>query len=185
LETKIGELKIDGTLIKSIEKGDESTILLLYDASFSVLMNVVSRYKNNHEDRVSLINNAFMKAISHIRDFTLGTSYIAWIKTILKREIIDDFRKNKRKLLEVPMSFVPETENLESIEWDMDRELETKKVEAILLKLPPATRTVFNLFLWEDLGPSEIAEELTISIETVRWHIKMARKLIRQQIEKS
>ena len=83
------------------------------------------------------------------------------------------------------MSFVPETENLESIQWDMDRELETKKVEAILLKLPPATRTVFNLFLWEDLGPSEIAEELTISIETVRWHIKMARKLIRQQIEKS
>jgi RNA polymerase sigma factor (sigma-70 family) len=65
----------------------------------------------------------------------------------------------------------------------MDREIETKQIEALLLKLPAATRTVFNLFLWEDLRPSEIASELTISIETVRWHIKTARKLMRQQME--
>jgi RNA polymerase sigma-70 factor (ECF subfamily) len=184
LETKIGNLNLDEPFIKSIEKGDESSILQLYDASFSVLMHVAVRYKNNHEDRVSLINNAFMKVIIHIRDFNLGTSYYAWIKTILKREIIDDIRKNKRRMLEVSMADVPDNMESDSVEWDMDREIETKQVEALLQQLPTATRTVFNLFLWEDLRPSEIAHELTISIETVRWHIKMARKLIRQQIEK-
>jgi RNA polymerase sigma-70 factor (ECF subfamily) len=183
LETKIGDLNIDETLIKSIEIGDESSILRLYDASFSVLMNVVARYKTNHEDRISLINNAFMKAITHLRDFTPGTSYSAWIKTILRREIIDDFRKNKRRLLEVSMAIVPDNKEFEPNEWDLDRALETKRVEALLLKLPTATRTVFNLFLWEDLRPSEIATELTLSVETVRWHIKTARKLMRQQIE--
>ncbi len=183
METKIGDLVIDERLIKSIEKGEESSILQLYDASFSVLMNVVIRYKKNHEDRVSLINNAFMKAITHIQDFKVGTSYSAWIKTILKREIIDDFRKNKRRLLEVSMANVPESMETERLVWNMDREIETKQIEALLLKLPAATRTVFNLFLWEDLRPSEIASELTISIETVRWHIKTARKLMRQQME--
>ena len=185
METKIGNLNIDESLIKSIEKGDESSILQLYDASFSVLMQVVVRYKRNHEDRLSLIHNAFLKVISHIRDFNIGTSYSAWIKTILKREIIDDFRKNKRRMLEVSMAEIPDSMETDSMEWDMDREVETKEVEALLWKLPAATRTVFNLFLWEDLRPSEIANELGISIDTVRWHIKMARKLIRHQIEVS
>lgn len=183
METKIGDLIIDEQFISRIEKGDESSILQLYDASFSQLMHVVIRYKKNHEDRISLINNAFMKAIKHIRHFQEGTSFNAWIKTILKREIIDDFRKNKRRMMEVSMADVPESMETEIVEWNMDRALETKQVEALLLKLPTATRTVFNLFLWEDLRPSEIASELTISIETVRWHIKTARKLMRQQIE--
>jgi RNA polymerase sigma factor (sigma-70 family) len=185
LETKIGNLNIDATLIKSIVKGEESRILQLYDASFPVLMQVVVRYKKNHEDRLSLVHNAFMKAIVHIRDFNIGTSYSAWIITILKREIIDDFRKNKRRMLEVSMADVPDNTETDSMEWDMDREVETKQVAALLWQLPAATRTVFNLFLWEDLRPNEIASELGISIETVRWHIKMARKLIRHQIENS
>ena len=108
METKIGNLSLDESLIKSIEKGEETSILLLYDASFSVLMNVVVRYKKNHEDRVSLINNAFMKVIVHIREFNVGTSYVAWIKTILKREIIDDFRRNKRRYLEISMADLPD-----------------------------------------------------------------------------
>jgi RNA polymerase sigma-70 factor (ECF subfamily) len=81
------------------------------------------------------------------------------------------------------MAIVPDNKEFEPNEWDLDRALETKRVEALLLKLPTATRTVFNLFLWEDLRPSEIATELTLSVETVRWHIKTARKLMRQQIE--
>ena len=108
METKIGNLSLDESLIKSIEKGEETSILLLYDASFSVLMNVVVRYKKNHKDRVSLINNAFMKVIVHIREFNVGTSYVAWIKIILKREIIDDFRRNKRRYLEISMADLPD-----------------------------------------------------------------------------
>ncbi len=185
METKIGELTIDASVINSIKKGDETTILRLYDASFSVMMNVLVRYKNNHEDRVSLINSAFMKVITHMGDFRLGTSYVAWMKTILNREIIDDFRRNKRRYLEISMSELPEEQEWESFDVNADRQVETDHVQRLLLKLPTATRTVFNLFLWEDLSPKEIANELQISLETVRWHIKMARKQMRQQLEQS
>ena len=49
-----------------------------------------------------------MKVIVHIREFNVGTSYVAWIKTILKREIIDDFRRNKRRYLEISMADLPD-----------------------------------------------------------------------------
>lgn len=149
------------------------------------MMNVVVRYKKNHEDRVSLINNAFMKVIKHMGDFRVGTSYVAWMNTILKREIIDDFRRNKRRYLEISMSELPEEQEWEAFDVNVDRQIEAAHVQRLLLSLPTATRTVFNLFLWEDLSPTEIANALQISVETVRWHIKMARKLMRQQIEQS
>lgn len=183
METKIGGLTIDASLIDSIQKGDETIILQLYDVSFSIMMNMVVRYKNNHEDRVSLINNAFMKVIKNMRDFKLGTSYVAWMNTILKREIIDDFRRNKRRYMEISMSELPQEQVWEAFDVSIDRQIETAHVQRLLLLLPPATRTVFNLFVWEDLSPTEIANALQISVETVRWHIKMARKLMRQQIE--
>jgi RNA polymerase sigma factor (sigma-70 family) len=184
-ETVIGNLQLDSSFLKRIQKGDEGTVLALYDACFSPMMNVVVRYKNNREDQISLVNNAFLKAVKHIADFQMGTSFISWIKVILKNEIIDDFRRNKRHYSTIQLIEQKELSEDTHFDENYDLKVEKIKVTEVLSKLPPATRTVFNLFLWEDLRPSEIAEELTISIETVRWHIKTARKLIRQQIEKS
>jgi RNA polymerase sigma-70 factor (ECF subfamily) len=184
-ETVIGNLQLDSSFLKRIQKGDEGAVLALYEACFSPLMNVAIRYKNNREDQISLINNAFLKAVKHIADFQLGTSFISWIKVILKNEITDDFRRNKRHYSTIQL--IEQQELTEDTRFDENYDIKVEKIKVteVLSKLPPATRTVFNLFLWEDLRPSEIAEELTISIETVRWHIKTARKLIRQQYEKS
>lgn len=184
-ETVIGNLQVDSSFLKRIQKGDEGAVLALYDACFSPLMNVVARYKNNREDQVSLVNNAFLKAVKHIADFQLGSSFISWVKVILKNEITDDFRRNKRHYSIIQLTEQKELSEDTHFDENHDIQVEKIKVTAVLSTLPPATRTVFNLFLWEDMRPSEIAEELTISIETVRWHIKTARKLIRQQIEKS
>ena len=183
-ETIIGKLQLDRSFVMRIQKGDEAAVLALYDACFSPLMNVVVRYKNNREDQVSLINNAFLKAVKNISKFQLGTSFVSWIKVILHNEIIDDFRRNKRHYATIQLLDQKEVGEDTHFDEHYDLELEKIQVTAVLSKLPPATRTVFNLFLWDDFSPSEIAKELGISIDTVRWHIKMARKLIRQQIEK-
>lgn len=64
-ETIIGKLHVDRSFVMRIQKGDEAAVLALYDACFSPLMNVVVRYKNNREDQVSLINNAFKSGEKH------------------------------------------------------------------------------------------------------------------------
>jgi RNA polymerase sigma-70 factor (ECF subfamily) len=132
-----------------------------------------------------LVNNAFLKAVKHIADFQLGTSFVSWIKVILKNEITDDFRRNKRSLLQIGLEKINEVGQDQDFDENTDFTVETANVNVLLSHLPPATRMVFNLFLWDDLKPAEIAKELDLSIETVRWHIKIARKLIRNQIEKS
>ena len=48
--------------------------------------------------------------------------------------------------------------------------------------LPPATKLVFNLYAIEGYKAKEIVEELNISYETVKWHIKQARKKLKSLI---
>ncbi len=51
-----------------------------------------------------------------------------------------------------------------------------------ILTLPEQQRTVYKLRIIIGLSIREIAEQLEISCETVNWHLKMARKNIRNFI---
>ena len=59
-------------------------------------MSSAVRYKNHKEDQMEIVNNAFVKIVTNISSYKPGTAYFSWIKTIVQREIIDDFRKNKK-----------------------------------------------------------------------------------------
>ena len=52
-------------------------------------------------------------------------------------------------------------------------------MERILHQLPPATKLVFNMYAIDGYSSKEIEKELNIKYETVKWHIKEARKKLR------
>jgi RNA polymerase sigma-70 factor (ECF subfamily) len=54
----------------------------------------------------------------------------------------------------------------------------------MILKLPKATKLVFNLFAIDGYSHKEIAEQLEISTNTSKWHVKEARKKLKEQILK-
>jgi RNA polymerase sigma-70 factor (ECF subfamily) len=55
----------------------------------------------------------------------------------------------------------------------------------MLLCLSEPARLVFNLFAIEGYSHKEIASMLGVTEETSKWHTKMARKKLRELIEKS
>lgn len=79
--------------------------------------------------------------------------------------------------------FETESEEIEMenvIEYDL--EVEQVYLRNLLSALPPATNLVFNLYAIEEWSTKEICEELNISNETVKWHIKEARKKLRHNL---
>ena len=60
--------------------------------------------------------------------------------------------------------------------------IDSESAMQMLNVLPPATKLVFNLYAIEGYKSKEIVEELNISYETVKWHIKQARKKLKQLI---
>ena len=163
-----------------MKAGDRMVILKLYHYSFNVLMGTAARYKDHKEDQMEIVNNAFMKIVTKIESYNPGTAYLSWIKVIVKREVIDDFRKNKRykKLFQMHGEAPFEGDVEPQIYDDIDTVVLMKTLDV----LPPATKLVFNLYGIEGYSSKEIMQELDISYETVKWHIKEARKRLKKLI---
>ncbi|MNK27359.1 ECF RNA polymerase sigma factor SigH [compost metagenome] len=157
-------------------------ILDLYHHTFQILMGNAVRYTNDQENQMQIVNNAFMKIVSGIEQFKIGTAYFSWAKQIVKREIIDDFRKNK-KYKEL-FQYNDDYQNHSLVtEPDVNLTFEAEVLQQLLDTLPPATKMVFNLYAIDGYSSKEIMEEFQISYETVKWHIKEARKRLKAQLD--
>lgn len=175
-------MQINESLIKKIKKGDRKVILELYNHTFNVLMSTAVRYKANQEDQMTIVNNAFMKILDKLDQFRLGTAFLSWCKRIVINVAIDDFRKNKK--YKTLFEFEVQDELLHIENEEFENNVGADQLLELINQLPPATKIVFNLFAIDGLTNNQIAQELDISYETVKWHIKSARKDLRAKINK-
>ena len=177
-------MTITAEIIDLVRKGDRRVILELYHHTFNVLMGNAVRYKRNQEEQMEIVNNAFMKIVTNIDQFEPGTAYFSWAKRIVQREIIDDFRKNKRYKEMFNQDVEVGDHEIEQ-EAEIDHSIEAEVLEKLLDILAPATRLVFNLYAVDGYSTKEITKELGISYETVKWHIKGARKKLRAALSEN
>lgn len=154
----------------------------LYCQSFNTLMSVAVRYKRNEEDQKTIVNDSFIKLLKSLDSYNLERPFLPWAKQITKNVVIDSFRKEKNYTHLFDFDATNEGTEIE-IEYDIDSDVLNEKLRHLLNSLPPATNLVFNLFAIEEYSIKEICEELNIGYETVKWHIKEARKRLRLKLQ--
>ena len=172
----------DKELIRLVLKKDRKSQITFYKLCFNTLMSVAVRYKKNEEEAAELVNNAFLKIINNLNKKKKNVPFEAWIRRIILNEVIDDFRKNKRR-----NEIFSHKENIEnyndSVINDVESTIEEERLSMMLMKLPKATRNVFNLCAIDGYSHKEIAEMLNITVETSKWHVKQARKTLKELIK--
>lgn len=164
-------------LLKNAYAFDRKAQLELYKICFPVLISVARRYRNNEEDHLTLVNNAFIKIIQYL-DRYQEARFFSWIKRIITNEIIDDYRRNKkyRLLFQQDASI----ESNDSVTADIDYQINDAHLRNMLLELSEGSRTVFNLFVIDGFSHKEIGVMLGISEQTSKWHTKIARKKLKE-----
>jgi RNA polymerase sigma-70 factor (ECF subfamily) len=146
-------------------------------------MSVTSRYKKNKEDAAFLANDSFLKILDNLSKYDKTIPFEAWARRIAINVVIDDYRKNKKRL-EMFESIDEYDYNIEDVTLsEIDKEMEEEEVAICLLELPPATRTVFSLIAIDGFSHKDVSLELGISLETSKWHMKEARKRLRIILE--
>jgi RNA polymerase sigma factor (sigma-70 family) len=159
---------------------DRKSQLDLYKICYPVLVSVARRYRNNEEDHLTLVNNAFIKIIQNLDKYK-DAYFFSWIKRIMTNEVIDDYRRNKKyntlfqhdALIESNDAVIPE------VEFTINEAYLNK----LMLQLPESTRVVFNLFVVDGYSHREIGEQLGISEQTSKWHTKIARKKLKELLK--
>ena len=179
-------MNIEKQLIAQCIQGDRKAQLRLYDQCYSYMMAICIRYCKDKHEAGSRLNMSFLKVLQHLGQFDHTGSFKAWVSKITLRSIIDEFRSQQKHYqqhvyygqLSQEIDWPSEEVNHLAEETDLDHLL------AVINRLSPMDKQVFNLFAIDGYGHKEIANMLNISEGTSKWHVHEARKKIKEALMK-
>ena len=131
------------------------------------------------------MNLAFFRILENLHKLKKDVPFMAWAIRLTVNNCISEYRKDvTRKKHISPVSFEENERHIElRLLEDKEEEydpLVLKRVRAEILKLPPTTQEVFQLYVFQDCTHIEIAELLRIKEGTSKWHLFNARNMLRE-----
>ncbi|WP_106527566.1 RNA polymerase sigma factor [Chitinophaga niastensis] len=165
-------------LIAGCCKKERSSQEALYRNFFGYGMSICLRYAQNREEAVEIMNDGFLKIFQHIQSFDTSRSFKTWLAKIMVNTSIDFLRGKKKMVFVDDISHIPEPGTDDKIVDKLSYEELLKQVQA----LPPAYRTVFNLYVIEGYQHQEIALMLRISEGTSKSNLFKAKKILKEKI---
>lgn len=162
-------------------KGDRKAFDTIYAAFSAAMFGVCLRYTRCQDDAQDVLQEAFIRVYKNCGQYSLDKPLAAWIKTITINCALTYIKQNYKFVLQEEETYFDEQHEM-TLDTE-DQELIRKKLLLVLNRLPDGYRTIFNLFVIENLTHKEIAEHLGISENTSKSQFFKAKNMIRQLLE--
>ncbi len=183
---------VHNELIDGCLRGDPRFQRRVYEMFYGKMMAVCMRYTKNTDQAKDILQDGFIKVFRSIEKFNRAGSFEGWIRRIIVNTAIDHFRRNKNTYLllgeERSIEDFGDSDEEDRIAEENEEEAwDVKPADVInaMQKLTPAYRTVFNLYVFEELTHKEIADMLGINIGTSKSNLAKAKhnlkKLLRAE----
>jgi len=153
---------------------------------------------NNHEVSKDLVQETFFSGLKSAKNFEGKATERTWLISILKRKIIDHYRKinSKKGQAEVRMNYYNDGEN--EGDWieervpqswgnEVEKKIENKElqhqIDLCVDKLPQKYAMVFRMKTIQEIDTQVICKELDISSSNLWVIIHRARMQLRKCLE--
>lgn len=168
--------------VEEFIKGNKKAFDRVYEKYAPSMFGICIRYSNCRDDAQEILQESFIKVYENRKKMNPQLPLEPWIKTITIRTAINFLKIQKRMVLK-------ENEDFFEVQQESPaQENEMKDEKSLLLKLltemPPGYRTVFNLFVLDNLTHKEIAEYLEISEGASKSQLAKAKNWIKINLEK-
>lgn len=166
--------------LKNFQKGKKKAFDKVYEAYAGGMYFVVKRYVSDEDTAQEIVQESFIKIYENRKSYDVDKSIGAWIKTITINTAISYLRKNSRFVhIENESEFENEIEEIEPINEENRKVMLMKALET----LPAGYRTVFNLYVLDNLTHKEIADYLSISVNTSKTQLFKAKKMLKSLLQ--
>lgn len=163
-------------LIKGCVKQDRRSQKMLYKAFYGFSMAICLRYATDRDEAAGVMNQGFLKVFTKIDTYESARPFKAWLGKIMMNTAIDNYRANVKMYYSEDIDVANEVSDTGMA----DQQLNYHDLLAMVQQLPPAYRTVFNLFAVDGYGHEEIAEMLGINVGTSKSNLFKARAKLKQ-----
>lgn len=161
-------------LVQRCLSGEKTAQQQLYTRYSSTLYAICMRYARNTENAKDLLQESFIKVFDGLTYFRFEGSFEGWARRVAVNTCLDFNKKLKNEPFKEELEDHVQIGEGEKI----TNRLQANDLIALLQKLPPGYRTVFNLYAIEGYSHLEIAESLGISESTSKTQLFKARKML-------
>jgi len=179
--------------IEALRSGDRVEFSRLVEANSANIYRLALKILNNTQDAEDVLQETFLKAYKHLKNFDGRSKVSTWLYRIATNEALMLLRRRKPGVFSIddPWDGAEETqEPLQIVDWCCipETELMSSEVRRYLDKaidqLTHSLRIVFLLRDIENLSTSETADILGLSETAVKTRLSRARMHLRQELTK-
>ena len=168
--------------IQRAQSGDVDAFELLYREHAGRIYALCLRLKaGDGGEATELMQDVFIKAWRRLETFRGDCAFSSWLHRLAVNTMLENARSDGRRIARVlPMddtSRLPGAARSSGIDLRMD-------LEDAIASLPKGARLAFVLHDVEGYQHQEIAEQLSVSVGTVKAQLPRARRLVRERLER-
>jgi RNA polymerase sigma-70 factor (ECF subfamily) len=177
--------------LEALRNGDRAEFARLVDAYYEMIYRLAHRMLENGQDAEDVLQETFIKAYSHLKDFDGRSSVSTWLYRIATNEALMLIRRRKPESLSIEEPVQDEGYDQEPMqivdfcclpeESFMSDEVKAQ-LDAAIEKLPPALRVVFILRDIQGLSTRETGQILELSEMAVKTRLSRARLRLREEL---
>lgn len=181
----------DAALVVKAQGGDTAAFSELVNRYERKIYRLAKNITRNDEDAEDVLQDAFLKAYTHLDDFQGNSKFYTWLVRIAVNEALMKLRKRKGDRtvpLDEPVELGEDLVAREIAVWDDNPEKRYSREEMLNIlneaveSLKPDFRTVFLLRDIEELSTEETADVLGISVPAVKSRLLRARLALREKL---
>ena len=172
---------LESQAIAAVKGGDRSAYDYLVGKYMKRVMSIAWGIVRNAADAEDLAQEAFVKAFQSIDRFRTGEPFGPWIYRIVTNLSLD-VMKHRTKFRDEELSGDEPASRRDGAELAAITGEMGERIDRAMESLPEMQRVVARLFLVEGFEHPEIAAMTGVSEGTVRSHLSLARKRLREQL---
>jgi RNA polymerase sigma-70 factor (ECF subfamily) len=186
-----GQRSTEDFSLEALKKGDRVEFARLTDTYYEMIYRLALRMLQNPQDAEDVLQETFIKAYSHLKNFDGRSNVSTWLYRIATNEALMMIRRRKLESLSIEEPVQTEGYDQEPIlivDWCclpeesfMSDEVNAQLDEAID-KLPPSLRIVFILRDIQGLSTRETSQVLELSEMAVKTRLSRARLRLREDL---
>lgn len=163
-------------LIKRCKAGERKAQELLYKQFASKMLGVCMRYATDKMEAEDMLQNGFIRVFQKMNDYRGDGSFEGWVRRIMVHSSIEYYRKHHKLLQLADNGNLPDEASVSS---SAVARLDAKDMMALVQRLSPGYRMVFNLYAIEGYSHKEIGEIMGISEGASKSQLSRARSILK------
>ncbi|HEX8231481.1 MAG TPA: sigma-70 family RNA polymerase sigma factor [Chloroflexia bacterium] len=179
----------DDQLVSRIAGGDAAALETLYDRYVRQCFGLALRMVSEPGLAEEVVQEVFLKLWSRPDSYSSHKgAFVSWLLSLVHHRCVDELRKRSRTEVALdndePLSVIntkpdPQPDPSEQV-WVMEQQ---RVVRQALIELPENQRQVLELAYFGGFSQSQIAEQLSQPLGTVKTRMRMGLQNLRQLLE--